>query len=84
MHNHLNFEKRFKDYSYSQVSIKYLMVATKTVELQNYCHSSKIWEERENILEKNGLDINSCLQFLVDYYTQLLKSEVSYVFFYLV
>lgn len=37
---------------------------------------SQIWKHKENLLESNGLDINSCLQFLLDYYTQLLKNQV--------
>ncbi|XP_063922689.1 huntingtin isoform X2 [Zophobas morio] len=73
---HPNLEKRFQHYSYSQMSVKYLLVATKTVEIEDNCQTAKIWEHKESLLESSGLDINSCLQFLLDYYTQLLKNQL--------
>jgi huntingtin len=72
---HPNFEKRFQHYSYGQMSVKYLMLATKTVEVEDNCQTSRIWEHKTTLLDNSGLDINSCLQFLLDYYTQLLKNQ---------
>jgi hypothetical protein len=74
---HPNFEKRFQHYSYGQMSVKYLMLATKTVEVEDNCQTSRIWEHKTTLLDNSGLDINSCLQFLLDYYTQLLKNQVN-------
>ncbi|RZC38340.1 huntingtin-like [Asbolus verrucosus] len=74
---HPNFEKRFKHYSYSQMSVKYLLVSTKTADVDDNCETTKIWRHKENLLESSGLDINSCLQFLLDYYTQLLKQQLT-------
>jgi hypothetical protein len=61
------------------MSVKYLMLATKTVEVEDNCQTSRIWEHKTTLLDNSGLDINSCLQFLLDYYTQLLKNQVNYL-----
>ncbi|XP_008191527.2 huntingtin [Tribolium castaneum] len=74
---HTNFEKRCKHYSYGQVSVKYLSIAAKIVEIDDKCPTANIWKHREELLESHGLDINSCLQFLLDYYTQQLKNQGS-------
>lgn len=73
---HPNFEKRFQSYSYGQMSVRYLVVATKIVEDDDDNHISY-----KSLLEKSELDINSCLQFLLDYYTQLLKNQVIFYLF---
>lgn len=76
-----NFEKFSHKYSYGQLSVKYLLLATKIVEgiKDDKNHVLKIFRQRNVYLEESGLDINSCLQFLIDYYTQLLKPQVSFL-----
>ncbi|KAJ8914559.1 hypothetical protein NQ315_010023 [Exocentrus adspersus] len=71
-----NFEKLASNYSYGQVSIKYFLLATGiTQEAENNSLSATILRKRCKMLEEAGLDINSCLQFLLDYYTQLMKPQ---------
>lgn len=66
-------------YTYGQVSVEYLWananmlidqskVDSKTMKLLNY---------KSKCLEDSGLDINSCLQFLLELYSQWTKPEVS-------
>lgn len=38
--------------------------------------------KRRKLLELNGLDLNSCLQFLLDYYTQLMRPQVNSILHY--
>lgn len=76
----INFEKTTDKYSYSQISIKYLLIATNIIEVcDENSFEAEACRKREKSLEDNGLDINSCLQFLLDYYTQLLKPEVNFI-----
>lgn len=73
-----NLEKFSNKYSYGQLSVKYLVFATKVVEMNENNTSTvvRILKQRNEYLEESGLDINSCLQFLIDYYTQLMKAQV--------
>lgn len=46
------------------------------MEFETNNEASERYKCREKILEKFGLDVNSCLQFLLDFYSQLLKQQV--------
>ncbi|KAJ8968862.1 hypothetical protein NQ317_016785 [Molorchus minor] len=71
-----NFEKLNNKYSYGQMSIKYFLMATDIVqEDEENSVPAVIVRNRKKTLEECGLDINSCLQFLLDYYTQLMKPQ---------
>lgn len=73
-----NFEKNGNKYSYGQISIKYFLLATGIIqEDEENSLSTVVFKRRNKMLEEAGLDINSCLQFLLDYYTQLMKPQVS-------
>lgn len=71
-----NFEKLSDNYSCGQVSVKYLLLAIGTIEeTQDTASIGEPYRQRKKILETMGLDINSCLHFLIDYYTQLMKPQ---------
>lgn len=38
--------------------------------------AAKVHYERQVILDESGLDLNSCLQFLIDLYSQWIKAQV--------
>uniref|UniRef100_A0A6P7F8J4 Huntingtin-like n=1 Tax=Diabrotica virgifera virgifera TaxID=50390 RepID=A0A6P7F8J4_DIAVI len=71
-----NLEKSSDRYSCGQVSVRYLLVATGSVEeTQDNIMVAEICRQRTQKLESMGLDVNSCLQFLIDYYTQLMRPQ---------
>ncbi|KAJ8959892.1 hypothetical protein NQ318_011628 [Aromia moschata] len=71
-----NFERLSNKYSYGQMSIKYFLMATGILqEDEENSMPAVVVRRREKMLEDNGLDINSCLQFLLDYYMQLMKPQ---------
>lgn len=77
--NSRNFEKLGDKYGYGQLSVKYFLITTdviKGTEIDKSEHEVII--KRRKLLEDNGLDLNSCLQFLLDYYTQLMRPQVSH------
>lgn len=72
-----NFEKSSSKYSYGQISVKYFLLATGIIQEDDEGSlSTTVFKKRCKMLEEAGLDINSCLQFLLDYYTQLMKPQV--------
>lgn len=75
-----NFERGYsnKSYSYSQVSIEYLWITTKIAEntSADATAANKSFAKRQMYLQESGLDLHSCLQFLLDLYTQWLKPQV--------
>nr|CAI5834822.1 unnamed protein product [Callosobruchus analis] len=70
-----NFEKFSHKYGYGQISIKYFLIVTGGKDSEDHCIASEVYRSRKKMLEESGLDINSCLQFLIDYYTQLMKPQ---------
>lgn len=69
-----NLEKESKEYSYGQLSLEYLLVSAKIVNVQeNLTKAAQLSLQRETMLQDNGLDINSCLQFLLDLYSQWIR-----------
>ncbi|KAL3269436.1 hypothetical protein HHI36_008506 [Cryptolaemus montrouzieri] len=71
-----NLEKHLKTYSVGQLSIKYFLIAVGILEnVDQKCFAYEIWNNREETLQKFGLDITSCLHFLQDFYTQLLQFQ---------
>ncbi|XP_066154208.1 huntingtin [Euwallacea fornicatus] len=70
-----NFERMSNKYSYSQLSIKYFLVSTNDTEENSDSVAELMHGRRKALLEECGLDVNSCLQFLLDYYSQLLKPD---------
>ncbi|CAH1990108.1 unnamed protein product [Acanthoscelides obtectus] len=73
--NPRNFEKLSHKYGYGQVSVKYFLIVTGSKDSEDYCIASEVYRSRKKMLEESGLDINSCLQFLIDYFTQLMKPQ---------
>lgn len=45
-------------------------------EVESNSEIAEICKRRKKMLEDCGLDVNSCLQFLLDYYAQLMKPQV--------
>lgn len=75
-----NLERVNGKYSYSQFSTEYLMVAAGVAEeFDGETAAAVVFKRRRRVLEESGLDINSCLQFLVDLYSQWTKNEVGVV-----
>ncbi|XP_076265784.1 huntingtin isoform X2 [Rhynchophorus ferrugineus] len=70
-----NFEKSSNQYSYGQMSIKYFLICTSPEKQSKNCFAETVLNNRTRSLEEYGLDINSCLQFLLEYYTPLMKNE---------
>nr|XP_023020492.1 huntingtin [Leptinotarsa decemlineata] len=70
-----NLEKISKEYSCGQVSVEYFLNALGLKEPEQHSLTAEIFQSRKKMLEDYGLDINSCLQFLIDYYTQLMKPQ---------
>ncbi|XP_017781525.1 PREDICTED: huntingtin [Nicrophorus vespilloides] len=70
-----NLEKQTFGYSYGQVSVEYLQLSIKIIELKEDSEAAKVYLQREKVLSEIGLDLNSCLQFLLDLYSQWIKSE---------
>nr|CAH7759250.1 unnamed protein product [Callosobruchus chinensis] len=70
-----NFEKFSHKYGYGQISIKYFLIVTGGKDSEDHCIASEVYRSRKKMLEESGLDINSCLQFLIDYFTQLMKPQ---------
>lgn len=73
-----NLEKLSDKYGYGQLSIKYFLITTDIIkEAEGDKIINEMISKRRKLLELNGLDLNSCLQFLLDYYTQLMKPQVN-------
>ncbi|CAH0556043.1 unnamed protein product [Brassicogethes aeneus] len=71
------FEKLSDNYSNNQLSIRYFLLATNIIEeCDKNDAASQIFQKRKRMLEDYGLDLTSCLRFLLDYYSQIMKSEV--------
>lgn len=81
-----NLENPGEKYGYGNFSVEYLSLATKSVEnVDEKSLAYEVFKKREKMLEESGLDINSCLQFLVDLYSQWLNNEVQLMlFFYII
>lgn len=69
-----NLEKLSDKYGYGQLSIRYFLITTVMMKVPD---DVSVLEKRRKLIEENGLDLNSCLQFLLDYYTQLMRPQVS-------
>uniref|UniRef100_A0AAR5QD03 Huntingtin n=1 Tax=Dendroctonus ponderosae TaxID=77166 RepID=A0AAR5QD03_DENPD len=69
-----NFEKSGDHYSYGQLSIRYFLISANVIE-ENGLETDKMYRKRLELLDDSGLDLNSCLQFLLEYYSQLMKPE---------
>lgn len=69
-----------KRYGYNQVSVHFLRTsvrggdASEETNLENEKHN-KLCIELENALQKSGLDLSSCLQFLIDLYAQWMSQK---------
>lgn len=77
--NNSNIEKiDMNCYSYNQMSVGYLLIATKLgrIDDSSFELASHILKQREAMLDASGLDMNSCLQFLLDYFIQLIQPQV--------
>lgn len=75
--NNCNLEKIFnKKYGYGQVSIEYLWIVSRIAENTNeHDIASETFLRRQKYLNDSGLDLHSCLQFLLDLYTQWVKPQ---------
>lgn len=74
-----NFERVYnKCYGYSQVSVEYLWFAVKIAEItEKKSAAAEAYLNRQKYLTESGLDLHSCLQFLLDLYTQWMKPQVT-------
>lgn len=74
-----NFESLYHSgYGYSQVSVEYLWIAVRIAEITKHeSLATKAFLRREKYIKESGLDLHSCLQFLLDLYSQWLKPQVS-------
>lgn len=72
-----NFEKLGERYSYAQMSVRYFMISTNSRSENSGSFAEVMHDQRQKLLEESGLDVNSCLQFLLDYYTQFVDPNVS-------
>lgn len=72
-----NLENPSDKYGYGNFSVEYLSLASKSVEnVDEKSLAHVVFKKRERMLEESGLDINSCLQFLLDLYSQWINDEV--------
>lgn len=72
-----NLEKVNEKYSYGQFSTEYLMFCAGIAEeCDGKSRAEVVFKRRRKVLEESGLDVNSCLQFLLDLYSQWTKHEV--------
>ncbi|KAK4875471.1 hypothetical protein RN001_011893 [Aquatica leii] len=70
-----NLDKLDTTYAFGQLSVEYLLIASKIVETNDESRlATQIYEEQHKILKESGLDLNSCLQFLIDLYSQWIKA----------
>lgn len=75
--NH-DLERLNDKYTYGQFSTEYLMLAVGIASVYNEnTAAGVVLKRRKVVLEESGLDVNSCLQFLLDLYSQWTKNEVS-------
>uniref|UniRef100_A0A1Y1K0T3 Huntingtin n=1 Tax=Photinus pyralis TaxID=7054 RepID=A0A1Y1K0T3_PHOPY len=74
--NKSNLEKLHPTYSFGQLSVEYLLISSRIVENDNESrHAAQVYQKQQNILRESGLDLNSCLQFLIDLYSQWIKGQ---------
>lgn len=73
-----NIGKRLDVYSCGQISVAYLLLSSKVVaeEVDDSNALGKIYNRRRTILTESGLDLNSCIQSLLDLYSQWIKLQV--------
>lgn len=71
-----NVDKQSDHYSYGQLSLEYLLMASSNVDNSKNEHLVNSIHTRNKTLEDSGLDINSCLQFLLDLYSQWFSQQV--------
>ncbi|XP_045472991.1 huntingtin [Harmonia axyridis] len=71
----LRIENR-NSHSSGQMSVRYFLIALGIIEDtdQKY-QANQVLQKRDEILEKSGLDITSCLQFLQDFFSQCLQFQ---------
>lgn len=70
-------EKLSENYSFNQLSVEYLLVSAKIVEIVDETSSAvQVYKQAQQNLADSGLDLNSCIQFLIDLYTQWIESPV--------
>lgn len=75
--NKSNLEKLGNNYSFGQLSVEYLLISAKIVEVTDPTRvAAEVYAKRQKILDESGLDLNSCLQFLIDLYSQWIKVQV--------
>jgi len=53
------------------------MISTNSRSENSGSFAEVMHDQRQKLLEESGLDVNSCLQFLLDYYTQFVDPNVS-------
>lgn len=76
-----NLEKQNDRYSYGQLSVEYLLLSAKLVDtFDEKTTAAVVYKQKEAMLEESGLDINSCLQFLLDLYSQWIRNEVTILY----
>ncbi|XP_054259354.1 huntingtin-like [Macrosteles quadrilineatus] len=80
LHDRCNIERlhNVHRYGYSQVSVNFLKTAVMSAEERAaYPSVNSDYEEHLRRISESGLDLHSCLQFLLDLYSQWTQPEVS-------
>lgn len=75
-----NTERQNKSYSYGQLSLEYLLIQSNAVDSSKNQHVLSYIHKRNKMLQDSGLDVNSCLQFLLDLYSQWILQQVRITF----
>ncbi|KAF5273906.1 hypothetical protein FQA39_LY01021 [Lamprigera yunnana] len=73
--NKPNLERLTDCYSFGLLSIEYILISSRIVESSGESTVRQIYENQQNILHESGLDLNSCVQFLIDLYSQWIKAQ---------
>ncbi|XP_022909585.2 huntingtin [Onthophagus taurus] len=72
-----NLEKHHSLYSIGQISIEYLLISSKIVEeLDEENPIVQLYHKNQSNLIECGVDLNSCIQFLLDLYSQWLNDQI--------
>lgn len=70
-----NIEKLNNSYTYGQLSLEYLLV-TSNINNTDSVYVNNLINSRNKMLKESGLDINSCIQFFLDLYSQWISQQV--------
>ncbi|KAF5303786.1 hypothetical protein FQR65_LT08121 [Abscondita terminalis] len=71
-----NLERLSSSYTFGQLSVEYMLISSKIAENNDQERIvTQIYKKQQQTLNESGLDLNSCLQFLIDLYSQWIKAQ---------